>query len=117
MKNIKPFDLALFIILFIEIIMVFNFKVILGRGMSMYPTITSSQILLCKYQKSFDVGDIVYYNIGREHIVHRIVAIDKTEMTNGMVIKQYTLKGDNNPDVDYFKVYDENIVCKVLFIK
>ncbi len=81
--------------------------------MSMYPTIKDHTILLCKYSNNYKVGDIVYYKVGNNHIVHRIIQITEHKMIDNSIIKVYKIKGDNNEKADMFEVYDENLICKV----
>ena len=86
-------------------------------GDSMLPTLKNPSFTICMITDNYEVGDIVHYNIGGFPIIHRIIQIETYMMDNGHPIKVYTLQGDNNPEADHFKVYDENIKCKVLFVK
>ena len=91
-----------------------NVRFVLGTGSSMEPTITSGTLLACIKNKEYHEGDIVLYQIGGFRIGHRIAHIDVNVIDGGRIVKEYTLKGDNNDEVDTFKVYDENILCKLV---
>ena len=102
------------IILVAAFIFVFNFKIVIGIGDSMKPTYNSHTPMLCKRQKEYEVGDVVYYVLDGYPITHRIINIDTYDLGDGDVIKRYTMKGDNNEYADIFPVFKENIVCKVV---
>lgn len=116
-KSLKPITIGALIFFIIELIFFSQFKIIIGSGMSMYPTIKDKTLLLCKYTNNYKVGDIVHYRIGNKPIVHRIIQITEYSMTDGGILKVYKIKGDNNKEPDTFEVYDENIICKIEFIK
>lgn len=97
-------------ILLILIIFLILFKIILGFGESMHPTIKSHTPIICSRYSKYDVGDIVYFKLDGKHVVHRIIS----KTTSG-VITYYTTKGDGNESPDGFQIYKENIKCKVLF--
>ena len=111
-KSLKPITISFLIFFILEVIFFTRFKVIVGSGMSMYPTIKDHTILLCKYSNNYKVGDIVYYKVGNNHIVHRIIQITEHKMIDNSIIKVYKIKGDNNEKADMFEVYDENLICK-----
>lgn len=112
-RSLKPITISFLIFFILEVIFFTRFKVIVGSGMSMYPTIKDHTILLCKYSNNYKVGDIVYYKVGNNHIVHRIIQITEHKMIDNSIIKVYKIKGDNNEKADMFEVYDENLICKV----
>lgn len=85
------------------------FKIIIGSGNSMMPTIPNRAILLCMKQRDYKVGDIVNYQIGKYSVVHRIIAIQ-----DDGVLVQYQLKGDGNKSPDKYLITKTNIKCKVL---
>lgn len=70
--------------------------------------------MLCEYEDEYKVGDIVVYSIGGNYIAHRIVDIEEDNFFDMKVMKIYTLKGDNNNYLDKLKVYDENIICRLI---
>ena len=85
------------------------FKIIIGSGKSMLPTISNKAILLCMKQQNYKVGDIINYQIDKYSIVHRIIEIKD----DGVVI-QYRVKGDGNKQADGYLITKTNIKCKVL---
>lgn len=108
----KRYGFTLFVV---GLILLFDkFKIMIGSGTSMLPTFKEKQVTLCMKQSSYEIGDVVYYRIGKFPIAHRIIDIHTIEV-DGMTVKLYTMKGDNNPVSDYFQVYDENIVCKIIW--
>ena len=112
----KPFIIRFMLILLItEIIFFINYKVIFGSGSSMNPLIEDGSILICDYTKNYKLNDIIYFTVGNKHIVHRITKITEYKLTDNSVIKGYQTKGDNNKEADMFEIYDENIICKVVF--
>lgn len=112
----KPFIIRfMLILLIIEIIFFINYKVIFGSGSSMSPLIEDGSILICDYTKNYKLNDIIYFTVGNKHIVHRITKITEYKLTDNSIIKGYQTKGDNNKEVDMFEIYDENIICKVVF--
>lgn len=112
-RSLKPLTIGAMIFLIIEIIFFTQFKIIIGSGMSMYPTIKDKSVLICEYTDDYKVNDIVYYRLNNKPIVHRIIQITEYLMQDNTVIKVYKIKGDNNSEADAFEVYRENIVCKV----
>ncbi len=58
-----------------------------------------------RYLEQIKINDIIYYKKYDKLIIHRIVNI---ELINNKVI--ITTKGDNNSDVDSWKVYEEDII-------
>lgn len=85
------------------------FKIVIGSGNSMQPTIGSKAILLCMKKQNYKVGDIIFYQIDKYNIVHRIIKIKD----DGVVI-QYQTKGDGNELADGYLITKTNIKCKVL---
>lgn len=83
----------------------------------MYPAIKDKSILLCSPSNAYKVGDIIYYKIGDRHVVHRITQITNYTLKDNSIVKVYKIKGDNNIGTDSFEIYDENIICKVRFVK
>lgn len=116
MSKRRIINICLFIFIIIELIFTFNFKVVIGSGMSMIPTIDEHQILLCQYSNDYSVNDIVLYKVDGLSVVHRIVQVTEYRLDNGTVVKTYRTKGDNNKSDDMFELYEENIVCKVVGI-
>lgn len=57
------------------------------------------------YIEEIRVNDIIYYKKNNKLIIHRIVNI---EIINNRIV--ITTKGDNNDDIDPWKVYEEEIV-------
>lgn len=80
----------------------------------MYPTIGDHQVLLCQYRGNYKVDDVVLYKVNGIPIVHRIVKITEYTLADGSTVKTYSMKGDNNDNIDMFETYEENIVCKVV---
>ena len=107
-------NIILGILIALEILFLLNFKIVVGMGASMEPTINGNRILLCKYGKDYKVGDIVLYKIDGFPIIHRITNVDIYDQGDGRIVRTYTLKGDNNEKADGFLVYKENIIYKVL---
>lgn len=103
----------LLLFLIVEILCVIKFKIVIGSGISMSPTIKNHQILFCEYTDNYNVDDIVLYKLDGISIVHRIVKVTKYDLSNGSTIEVYTMKGDNNLSTDMFETYRENIVCKI----
>lgn len=85
------------------------FKIIIGCGNSMLPTISNKAILLCMKQRNYKVGDIVYYQLDKYNVVHRIIEIKD----DGSLI-QYKTRGDGNEQADGYLITKTNIKCKVL---
>ena len=85
------------------------FKIIIGSGKSMLPTISNKAILLCMKQQNYKVGDIINYQIDKYSIVHRII-----EIKDDGVVVQYKVKGDGNKQADGYLITKTNIKCKVL---
>lgn len=110
----KHISIVLIILVIIEIIYISKFKIVIGSGLSMAPTIDDHQILLCEYSKNYQVDDIVLYKVNNIPIVHRIVKITEYQLIDGSIVKLYTMKGDNNSNTDLFETYKENIICKVI---
>lgn len=110
----KYVDIALIILIIIEIVCISKFKIVVGSGLSMVPTIDDHQVLLCEYSKNYQIDDIVLYKVDNIPIVHRIVNITEYHLADGSIIKLYTMKGDNNPNTDLFETYKENIICKII---
>lgn len=102
------------IFLIAEIIFFLNFKIVVGFGSSMEPTIPSGSLLVCKKQSSYKVGDIVYYTIDGKHVVHRIKEVKDFKFSTDFDVTAYILQGDNNQSEDMFLVFKENIICKVM---
>lgn len=113
MKKRSIINTILLVFLVLELFFVIKYKIVIGSGASMLPTIGNHQILLCEYTNNYKVDDIVLYKVNGIPIVHRIVKITTYDLENGTSVKTYTMKGDNNNDVDMFETYRENIVCKV----
>lgn len=107
----------LIIIILLEFIFILNFKIVIGSGNSMSPTIGQHQVLLCKYSNDYKEGDIIYYELNGIPIVHRIIEINEYTLLNGAKVNTYKIKGDNNPAADAFEVYKENIKCKIVGVK
>ena len=55
----KRIDYFLISLLIVEIIFILHFKIIIGVGESMLPTLGNPQILLCQYTNDYEVGDKV----------------------------------------------------------
>lgn len=109
----RSINIFLVIFLIFEILCVVKFKIVIGNGASMLPTIGSNQLLLCEYTNKYNINDVVLYKINNIPIVHRIVKITEYTLMDGSVVKTYTMKGDNNKEIDLFETYQENIVCKI----
>ena len=116
-KNLGLLDKVLILIVIIEILLLFKFRWIIGSGDSMLPTLSNPSFAICMKTNNYKVGDIVSYKIDGFPIVHRIVGIEEQMLDNGHVVRLFTLKGDNNSTEDRFKIYKENILCKLLFVK
>lgn len=117
LSKLSPIEIGAIIFFIIELLFFSRYKIIIGSGMSMYPTIKDKTILLCEYTKEYKLNDIVYYRIAGKPIVHRIVQITEYKMSDNSIVKVYSIKGDNNNEPDVFSVYDENIICKIKFVK
>lgn len=113
----KRIDYFLIGLLIVEIIFILHFKIIIGVGESMLPTLGNPQILLCQYTNDYEVGDIVAYKLDGMRIVHRIVDKIEYNLTDDYQVTVYYMKGDNNPTNDMFQIYEENILCKVIGVE
>ena len=102
---LKP---ALVLLASVSIFTLTGNRVIYGRGDSMLPTIDSNSIVLCFNKRDYDVGDVVYFKISGNSVVHRIVV----KYVSGDVT-YYETKGDGNESKDKYPIYEENIICKV----
>ena len=112
-QSIPLFYKSLVIFVILECLFFSRFTVLIGSGTSMSPTIEANQLLLCKNDDNYQVGDIVYYKVDGKPITHRIIQIHRYVFKND-VLYTYTLRGDNNDSEDLFDVYKENIICKVI---
>lgn len=112
----RVINICLFIFIIIELIFAAKFKIVIGSGMSMSPTIDEHQVLLCQYDNNYSVNDVVLYEVDGLSIVHRITHVTEYKLENGVIIKTYRTKGDNNDSNDIFELYEENIICKVVGI-
>lgn len=85
---------------------IFNFSILTISSGSMEPEITVGEAVIIKGQATYEVGDIVTYNVENKYLVtHRIVAKDEGK---------YITKGDNNNTNDNEKVAKERIEGKVV---
>lgn len=105
------FNIILFIIIGVLIWFICNYKSYIVISGSMEPTIKTNELVVVKTNlKHYEVGDIIsYYEKGYDiPITHRI--IDYNEKG-----KYYTTKGDNNNVKDSLKLYEKNIIGKVIY--
>lgn len=109
--SIKPIIKKLLMTIYILIIVMWLmfFKVIVGSGKSMLPTIPQKALLLCIKQSNYEVGDVVNYQTDHYNVVHRIIS----KQDNGNSVK-FQMKGDGNTTVDNYLITKENIKCRVL---
>lgn len=111
-KNTKSTTI-LFIIVIILIMFIlkfFKYYPISILSDSMKNTFSRGDIAIIEkldrdYIEEIQVNDIIYYKKNNKLIIHRIVNIEI--INNRMVI---TTKGDNNDDIDPWKVYEEEII-------
>lgn len=72
---------------------------------SMEPVLSTDDLVVIHRQKSYEVGDIIVYQSGRELIIHRIVEAEEDELVT---------KGDANhttdPPIDWASVKGKMIV-------
>lgn len=80
---------------------------------SMFPTIGIGDMVLMKQidGDKIKVGDIIGYKLDEQTIVHRVASISRNESMDCV----YITKGDNNEDVDFHPVTEEQLVGKVIF--
>lgn len=117
LHNTTIIQRCLIIIIILEIIFISQFKIVIGFGESMLPTLKDSSPLICHYTKRYNINDVVYFKVGGLPVVHRIIDINDSTLLDGTTIRSYKTKGDNNDIEDFFTIYDENIVCKVVGTK
>ena len=79
-------------------------KMVKITGLSMYPTYQNEELSLCENSKGHQIGDVVVFKFGENHIVHRIV---------GKVFTYFITKGDNNTLPDISLTSEDKIVCKL----
>lgn len=116
-KELDLFSKILLIILLLKILLLFKFKLAIGMGDSMLPTLKNPSVVICMYTDNYEVGDIVMYELEGTQIMHRITQITTHSLSDGTQVRTYQLKGDNNPEPDIFEVYHDNIKCKAIFVK
>ncbi len=75
----------------------------------MLPTYPNKALLFCIKTNDYKKGDIVFYQIDKINVIHRIV-----DIKDDGIIKQYKLKGDNNTYADGYLITSTNIKCKVI---
>lgn len=111
----KFFILTLFIVLIIILIIkvffpnkinqIFKYNILIVQSNSMYPELEKGNILICKKQKEYEVGDIITFIEDKYLITHRV--FDKKE-------DSFVTKGDYNNTCDEQTVTKENIVGKII---
>lgn len=89
---------------------VFNYFPVAVLSESMNPIFSKGDVIVIEKVNesildSLKEYDIIYYKKDNKYIIHRIY---KIEEKNGKRV--ITTKGDNNNDIDTWKVYDEEIV-------
>ena len=81
------------------------------QGDSMFPTLKHNQRVFIQWIETADIkkGDIVLYKKFKHLTVHRVVNIE-----NKNNILWFQTKGDNNQEIDNYKVYPYEIIGKVV---
>ena len=99
--------MAIFILIFAVICLIFQFKPAVVVSGSMEPAIkTGSFFLIDKKNNDIKVGDVIAYKLQDMQVSHRVVAITD---------EGYITKGDNNDNVDFAPVAHENVIGTVMF--
>lgn len=82
----------------------------------MYPKFTRGDICVVKQLKNEEInqiseGDVIQYRLNEQHIIHRVVKIQRQRIGN-----QYITKGDNNKTQDLLEVDEEQIEGIVKYV-
>jgi len=89
------------------LIKLFNCSILIITSGSMEPEISVGEAVIIKTENTYEVGDIVTYNVEDKYLVtHRIVNKDK---------ENYITKGDKNNTNDKEKITNDNIEGKVIY--
>ena len=83
----------------------FSSSVVLTGSMS--PAIEPNDIIVCRKQSSYAVGDIITFDAGGSSVTHRIVSVSEAGMHT---------KGDANNTEDSQPVGQEQVIGKVIFV-
>lgn len=102
-------SIVILVISLIPLLLSTRIRIILGAGVSMYPTYPKFKLLLCVKQKEYKVNDIIFYKLDKHNVVHRIISV----IDDG-VVTQYQTKGDGNKNKDRYLITKTNIVCKIV---
>lgn len=116
-KELSLLSKIMLILLILGILLMFKFRLVIGRGDSMLPTLNNPSFVICMYTNNYEEGDIVMYELEGIRIMHRITKITMYPLSDGTQVRKYQLKGDNNPAPDAFEIYHDNIKCKAILPK
>jgi len=118
-KKIKDSGLETVLYIVIGFVIAYAFNMGLGLALStetpvvsvfsesMVPTLQKGDLIVVKGSESFEVGDIIVFDVSQYGypIIHRIIDIDSGEIST---------KGDHNSVKDPWKIKEENIHGKAI---
>jgi signal peptidase I len=81
---------------------------VIVSGTSMLPALQGGDLVVTHDRATYDVGDVVAFQVAGRHVIHRIVG--------GNGATGYELKGDNNPAIDPWRPTDADIAGESRFV-
>ncbi len=111
-RGLIPFTVVLILVIWFTL-GAFPIKPVGVATASMFPTIKIGDMVLMKQTRpdKIKVGDVIGYKLDEKTIVHRVTEIGRNDSMEYV----FLTKGDNNEDVDYRPVQEEQVVGKVIF--